>query len=57
MEGTAWSFRPMAAAAAVASGAGLPLAAGQAGLVAAQLIASSAPAYQQARDQRRGAAG
>ncbi|ADP78968.1 DUF6236 family protein [Pseudofrankia inefficax] len=46
-----------AAAAAVASGAGLPLAAGQAGLVAAQLIASSAHAHQQARDQRRGAAG
>lgn len=46
-----------ATAAAAASGAGLPIAAGQAGLVAAQLVASGVHSHRQGRDRRRGAAG
>lgn len=46
-----------AAAAAAVSGAGLPLAAGQAGLMAAQFIASSIQAHQTAEQRRRSAAG
>lgn len=46
-----------AVAAAAASGAGLPIAAGQAGLVAAQLIASTIHARQTAADRRNSAAG
>jgi hypothetical protein len=46
-----------AAAAAAASGIGLPVAAGQAGMAAAQFIASSIQARQIAEERRRSAAG
>lgn len=43
--------------AVAATGAGLPIAAGQSGLVAAQFVASSIQAYQAAQQRRRSAAG
>ncbi|HEV2371501.1 MAG TPA: DUF6236 family protein [Streptosporangiaceae bacterium] len=46
-----------AIAAAAATGAGLPIAAGQGGLVAAQFVASSIQAHQTAQQLRRSAAG
>lgn len=46
-----------AALAAAASGAGLPIAAGQAGIAAAQFIASAVQARQTAEERRRSAAG
>jgi hypothetical protein len=51
------SLQLPAAAAAAASGVGLPLVAGQAGLVTAQFIASSVQARQTAEERRRSAAG
>ena len=46
-----------ALAAAAAAGIGLPVAAGQGGMVAAQFVASSIQAYQSAQERRRSAAG
>ena len=46
-----------AVAATAATGAGLPIAAGQSDLVAAQFVASSIQAYQSAQQRRRSAAG
>lgn len=51
------SFELPAVAAAAVSGVGLPVAAGQAGIAAAQFIASSIQARQIAEERRRSAAG